>query len=143
MVLFVKKFMYNTDMNLFKAKLLKCGFWKKSLLKNATLNSWTLSTSQKGTCTNESKHTISNVWNCPECSVDSETKNVFEEHLTEQHSFIIFTILNVILRQLTLDTWNRTTNHLILHATAKEGPSILTTNKTDDGYSKIFSTRKN
>ena len=34
--------------------LLKYGFWKKSLWKNATLNSWTLSSSQKGTCSNES-----------------------------------------------------------------------------------------
>ena len=33
---------------------LKYGFWKKSLLINATLNSWTLSSSQKGTCGNES-----------------------------------------------------------------------------------------
>ena len=36
--------------------LLKYGFWKKSLWKNATLNSWTLSSSQKGTCSNESWH---------------------------------------------------------------------------------------
>ena len=33
---------------------LKYGFCKKSLRKNATLNSWTLSSSQKGTCSNES-----------------------------------------------------------------------------------------
>ena len=35
---------------------LKYGFWKKSLWKNATLNSWTLSSSQKGTWNNKSKH---------------------------------------------------------------------------------------
>ena len=34
--------------------LLKYGFWKKSLRKNATLNSWTLSSSEKGTCSNKS-----------------------------------------------------------------------------------------
>ena len=36
----------------------KYGFCKKSLRKNATLNSWTHSSSQKGTCSNKSKHTI-------------------------------------------------------------------------------------
>ena len=35
-------------------RCLKYGFCKKSLRKNATLNSWTLFSSQKGTCTNES-----------------------------------------------------------------------------------------
>ena len=38
--------------------MLKYGFWKKSLLKNATLNIWTIFSSQKGICSNESKHTI-------------------------------------------------------------------------------------
>ena len=33
---------------------LKYGFWKQSIRKYATLNSWTLSSSQKGTYTNES-----------------------------------------------------------------------------------------
>ena len=28
------------------------------------------------------------VWNCPECSVKSETNTVFEEHLTEKHHFL-------------------------------------------------------
>ena len=28
------------------------------------------------------------VWNCPECSVNSETKTVFEEHLTQEHHFL-------------------------------------------------------
>ena len=28
------------------------------------------------------------VWNCPERSVDSETKTVFEEHLTQKHHFL-------------------------------------------------------
>ena len=33
---------------------LKYGFCKKSLQQNATLNSWTVSSSQKGTCSNKS-----------------------------------------------------------------------------------------
>ena len=41
---------------LWETNLLKYGFWKKSIRKNATLNSWTLSSSQKGTCTIESYH---------------------------------------------------------------------------------------
>ena len=28
------------------------------------------------------------VWNCPECSYDSETKTVFDEHLTQKHHFL-------------------------------------------------------
>ena len=43
-----------SDKKLLQIWLLKYGFWKKSLRKNATLNSWTLFSSQKGTCTNES-----------------------------------------------------------------------------------------
>ena len=31
---------------------LKYGFWKNSIRKNATLNSWTLSSSKKGACSN-------------------------------------------------------------------------------------------
>ena len=44
----------NSKNDVMNPECLKYGFCKKSLWQNATLNSWTLSSSQKGTCSNKS-----------------------------------------------------------------------------------------
>ena len=51
-----KNFKIQVQINRGKNEWLKYGFWKKSIRRNKTLNSWTLSSSQKDTCTNESYH---------------------------------------------------------------------------------------
>ena len=75
---------------------------------------------------------------CVYCQLKSKT--VFDEHWTQKHTFL-FCILNIIEGDW---LWiHKTEWPAFLFSTANKGPCILSKNKTDDGYRKIFSNRKN
>ena len=75
---------------------LKYGFWKMSLRKNATLNSWTLSSSQKGTFTNGSQHLKKSydlIFYYRYLFVKMKVFNYSELHFSEGTSFKIHTLV--------------------------------------------------